>query len=111
MAHGVRDSDWKVFRELREIALDRLSARILAEVVDIARDESRGNHERYRAVWTLLRERDAGLARAFDDPRRSTMLWQLATIYDLGLLEAHEFSRFAPDTRESVHTLLEASGR
>ena len=107
MAHGVRESDWKTFRELREVALERLCRRILSEVEDLVQDNSRNHHERYRDLWRLLRERDPDVSRAFDDPRRSRMLWQLAAIHRLGLFESIEFERLHPETREAVESLSE----
>ena len=104
MAHGVRESDWKAFRQLRESALDRFCRRILGEVEDLIQDGSRSHHERYRDLFRLLRDRDEEVARAFDDPRRSQMLWQLAVICRLGLLEPNEFARFSPETREAVES-------
>jgi hypothetical protein len=105
VAHGVRESDWKTFRELREAALDRVCRRILEEVTELTQDGSRSHHERYRALWSLLRDRDEDVARAFDDPRRSRMLWQLAAIHHLGLLEPEEFERLHAETRETVESL------
>ena len=105
MPHGVPESDWKLFRELREVALERFSRRILAEVAELTQDDARSAHDRYRDLWRLLRDRDEDVARAFDDPRRSRLLLQLAAIYRLGLLEPDEFARFGAETRETVESL------
>lgn len=74
MTDGVPESDWKVFRELRELALDRFCRRVLDEVEDIRTDASNTHHARYLRVYRLLQERDEALALAFNDPRRSQML-------------------------------------
>ena len=105
MAHDVRESDWKAFRQVQEVALDRFCKRILAEVSDLIHDGSRSYHDRYRGLWSLLRDRDEDVARAFDGPRRSRLLWQLAAIHHLGLLEPDEFARFTPETRETIESL------
>jgi len=107
MASDVPESDWKVFRDLREAALDRFCNDVLEELRRVLLDGSRGHHERYLAVYRLLQERDEKLARAFNDPRRSTMMWQLAAIHALGLLTPDELSGFTPETRQAV----ESSGR
>ena len=104
MAHGVRESEWKAFRELQKVALDRFCKRILAEVADLTQDGSRSYHERYRDLWRLLRDRDEEVARAFDAPRRSRFLWQLAAIHHLGLLEPDDLARFDAETRETVES-------
>jgi hypothetical protein len=47
----------------------------------------------------LLQDRDEELAHAFNDPRRSRMIVQLAAIHAYGLLESEEFARFTAGTR------------
>jgi len=106
VAHKVPEPDWKIFRNLREVALDRFCARVLVEVEAIRGDASRSHHERYGAILQLLRERDEQLAQAFDDPRRSQMTIQLATIYALDLLVPEEVARFTPQTRTRIELLV-----
>jgi hypothetical protein len=105
LAYGIRESDWKIFRELREVALDRLCRRILDEASELLTDGSRSHHERYRALSILLRDRDEDVARAFDDPRRSRMLAQLAAIHHLGLLNPKEIERLHAETRGAIESL------
>jgi hypothetical protein len=98
MAQEFPEADWKVFREAREVALERLCARILEELEAITNDSSRSHHQRCGAIFQLLRERDREVAYAFDSPPRSRMLDQLLEIYRLDLLSADEFARFTPAT-------------
>ncbi len=107
MVVGASESDWKVFRKLREPALERYCERVLDELDRISSDMSRSHHERYLEVFQLLRDRDEMLARAFNDPRRSQMLQQLAAMHALDLLEAEELARFAPETQESIAAMAE----
>ena len=104
---GTSESDWKVFRKLREPALERYCERVLDELDRISSDASRSHHERYLEVFQLLRDRDEMLARAFDAPRRSQMLRQLAAMHALELLEADELARFAPDIQQSIAAMAE----
>ena len=80
MSHGVPESDWKIFRELKEVALERFCRRVLEELETVRLDDSRSYHERYLAVFLLLQNRDEELAQAFNDPRRSRMI--VPTRYD-----------------------------
>jgi hypothetical protein len=107
MSQDLPESDWKLFRELRELALERFCKRVLDELPPRTQDSSRTYHERYVDVFRLLKERDRELAHAFDDPRRSRMIQQLVAMQALGLLEADELARFTPPTRESVEALAE----
>ena len=111
MVRGVSESDWKIFRRVREPALDKFCGRILGELDLISRDGSLSNHERFLEVFRLLQDRNYELAQAFDAPRRSQMLIQLAKMHSLGLLEAEELARFAPKTQETIAALAELDSR
>ena len=100
------ESDWKVFRELRELALERFCKRALEELESLRMDEARSHHERYLDIYRLLQDRDEELAQAFNDPRRSRMIRQLAAIHAYRLLEPHELARFTPDTRATIEALV-----
>jgi hypothetical protein len=111
MSHGFPESDWKIFRELRELALDRFCKRILDELERIRLDTSRSHHERYLDVFRFLRDRDDEVAHAFNDPRRSRMLIQLSAIHAHGLLEPGEFARFTPETRDTIESFSKEFSR
>lgn len=104
-SHEFPESDWKVFRELRDVALERFCKRTLEDLQPLLRDASRTHHERYLDVFRLLRARDGKLAQAFNDPRRSRMIVQLAAICAYGLLEPHEFERFTERTRATIESI------
>jgi hypothetical protein len=100
--HDIKESDWKVFRQLREIALDRFCRRILDEIRAISEDTGRSPHERYLATYELTRRRDREIADAFNDPRRSRAYIQLLYILSLDLLTEEELSRFGPEMQASL---------
>src|SRR5262245_22614943 len=108
MAREISESDWKLFRQLHPIALERFCERVLSEVSRLASDTDKSTHERYVAVYKLLQRRDKELAEAFDDLRRSTARRQLAVIRSRGLLTEEEFARFTPETRGAVQVFLGA---
>jgi hypothetical protein len=110
MSRDLPESDWKIFRELRSVALERFCERVLTEVAGhLARSDS-SFHDRYIAIYRLLERRDRELARAFDAPRRSQMIAQLGAISVLGLLEPSELRRFTPATRDAVAAMAEIIG-
>ena len=110
-SHSFPESDWRAFRELRQIALERFCKRALNEVQAILEDGSRNHHERYLHVFRLLRTRDDELAHAFNDPRRSRMIGQLVAIRAHGLLEPAEIERFTKGTRDTIESLARELGR
>jgi hypothetical protein len=105
MSHGFPESDWKVFRALREVALERLCERILDEASTIISDSGGTHHERFGQLFSLIRDRNHDIARGFDDPKRSAMLAQLSVIHNLGLLEKSDMARFSAETRDAVESL------
>jgi hypothetical protein len=105
VSRSISEADWKVFRQLREVALERFCERVLSEVGRVTSDPDKTAHERYLAVFRLVERRDRELADAFNDARRSTAWWQLARIQSHGLLTEDEMGRFSPETREAVQLL------
>ena len=105
MAREIPESNWKRFRELRQVALERFCQRTLGEVVTLSNLAEKSFHERYLSVYRRIEKRDQELARAFNDARRSRMLDQLAQMRALGLLEDQELAGFSEHTREVVALL------
>jgi hypothetical protein len=107
MALEFREADWKVFRQLREIALQRFCQRVLDDVEAIACDARKSCHERYLAIYRLMQDRDRELAVAFNNPRRSTAWIQFGAIHRHRLLTDEELGRLRPELREALDRFLE----
>jgi hypothetical protein len=106
MTRTISEADWKVFRQLQPIALERFCQQVLEEIEQISLDTARTQHERYLAVYRLIHDRDRELADAFNGPRRSTAWQQLACIQARRLLTEEEMARFSAETREVVQLFL-----
>lgn len=105
MTRDVPESDWKLFRKLRESALDRFCERILREVAELSAAPNRTFHERYLDVYKRVDLRDDELARAFNGASRSRMINQLAQMRALDLIEDEELAKFSVDTRSAAEVL------
>jgi len=105
MSCSVPESDWKLLRQLKPLALQRYCDRVLDNVAKISTDESKNSHERYLDVYRYILSSDEELARAFNDHRRSTAIFRLAVIKSLRLLTPEEFGRFSEGTRQTVEVL------
>lgn len=110
MPEGMPESDWKVFRKLREIALERFCERVLAEVSSVAARPDASYYKRYLDVFEVVRRRDRELAYAFDDPRRSRAFLQLLSIHSHGLLTDDELTGFSVETRELLRRFARENG-
>jgi len=107
----IRESDWKLFRELHPIAVNRYCQRFLENVRRVVADGSRTPHDRYSEIYSLVRQATKELGRAFDDKRRSTAVVQLAIIHSHGLITEEELSRFSSETREAITQLSHLTNR
>jgi cytidylate kinase len=58
----ITESDWKIFKQQREIALERFCERVLDEIARISSDRTKSQHERYLAIYRL----DIRLSAAID---------------------------------------------
>lgn len=102
----ISESDWKIFRRLSAIALDRHCVNSLRMVRDVTDDATITNHQRYQKLFGLLHDRDKEVAQAFDNPRRSVAFEQLCIICSWGLLTDAELSEFSEGIRERIKFLL-----
>lgn len=99
----ISEPDWKIFKTLREAALDRFSRQILEESVSICSDTDIPAHQRYLKLYDHIRTRDRELANAFDDFRRSTALMCLRLMRRMGLLTDAEISAFSHESRRVIN--------
>ena len=103
--NDIPEADWKILRELKPRALERLCDRILACVY--ARCDVGGEtaHQRFLNVFADVQDGNGEVARIFDDLRRSNALRRIVLMRAEGLLTASEFSRFSAATRSSVDSV------
>ncbi len=104
MPQDIPASDWKVFRKLQPIALDRFCQRVLAELTRLACYSGMDNNQRYLAIYTPVKERDKELANMFDGLSRSNAMFQLMLIQARQLLKEEEMAQFTPETRERIRS-------
>lgn len=102
----IAEPDWKLFRKLRALALERYCEHALAEIARLTVGPVGTSHERYLAVYARLQEQDRELGRLFNDPRRSTAVPQLAGLRERALLTAEEYEQFSPELRTRIAALL-----
>ena len=106
MTKGIPESDWKSFRSLYKTVLERFCERVLTEVKRLSSDEAQTAHERYSAIYRLMRERDKILADIFDRMSRSSALLQLTLMNTYGLLAEDEMQQFSEETRRTIQRLI-----
>src|SRR5439155_25095645 len=101
----VPEADWKACRKLQAVALERFCERIVNELATISSNISTSYPSRYLDMYKLIEKRDAEIARAFNDPKRSNIVLQLVAIVSHGLLTQDELQSLSPKIRETVESL------
>jgi hypothetical protein len=104
---SIAESDWKKFRKVRELALERLCTRILSEIQKAGTRPDLTSHERYLEIYQLIQDRDRDIARTFNDPRRSTARMQLLSMVSLELVTPEELGTFSQELQTSIAGHLE----
>ena len=94
--NDISPADWRIFKPLRETALERFCERVLDEIARISADQNKTQHQRYLAIYRLTRERDKEIDPIFDTLRRSTAVQQIISFRMHDLLTAEEIRRFSP---------------
>ncbi len=102
MSQDFPERDWKIFRDLAQVALDRFCAHVLGEISAVATDTSKSNHDRYGEIYGLIRNRDRELAQAFDGMSRSNASLQLLLMVRRELITDEELAQFSESTRKFV---------
>jgi hypothetical protein len=97
----IKESDWKVFRRLHSIALERYCRRVLEEV-RLAAASNDSYHDCYLKVYRLIQVRNKTIARAFDEPRRSNASLLLLHIINEGLLTDEELKQFSQELQTRI---------
>ena len=98
----IKESDWKILRQLQPQALERLCREILLEIETINADTGNTFHQRYLSIYETVQRRDKEIAHIFNGLGRSTALIKLAAMRSHGLLTEDEFSRFSQETRDVI---------
>jgi hypothetical protein len=96
----IRESDWKHYRNLHPILLDRYCQRVLQEVGGICAKAGKSSHQRYLDLYKAVERRDREMGHLFNDPKRSNALFQIMAINAQGLFTQEEFSQFSQEVRE-----------
>src|SRR5262249_18612218 len=96
----------KLFKPLRDLALERFYERALDEAMRIGSDQAKSKRERYLAIYWLMRERDKEIESIFDKLRRSTAVFQICAFRVHGLVTEEELRQFSPELFTSVQNFI-----
>jgi hypothetical protein len=101
MERKIPEADWKLWRKLSAVALERFCEKALDDVVRVARGRDEA-HARYCQLFKLLRERDDVIAAVFNDQRRSNAFLQISRAVVEGILTPDEVLLFSDETQAVI---------
>jgi hypothetical protein len=102
----MKESEWKIFKNLKEICLERYCNKVLEEAQNICELKEKSSHNRYQDLYELVRNRDKELGKAFDGLSRSKADYQLMMMYRMQLIEEGELEEFESETKDNIRRTL-----
>ncbi|MBI1745849.1 MAG: peptide ABC transporter substrate-binding protein [Acidobacteria bacterium] len=105
MPQQILEADWKIWKPLFEVALDRFCQRTLLGAAKYATAKGTA-HERYLDLYQYVKRRDKELAKVFDHFSRSKALVQIALAAKKKLITPEELAAFSPETQQIVELML-----
>jgi len=102
MALTISEADWKVYKRIREMAVERYAQRVLDEVTQICRDDTSSAADRFARLPNLSRERDKASFHIFDTLRRSSAIHCLMMMCRYDLVTDDEMQAFSPQLQQRI---------
>ena len=99
---SIIESDWKTFKELHKLALDRFCQGVLADANTITQHAAIPAQARYGMLYRLMRDRDKDIVRTFDPYSRSSALMALRMMVKHDLLTETELSVLSEAALEEI---------
>ncbi|MFW0758384.1 hypothetical protein ACN1C3_27310 [Pseudomonas sp. H11T01] len=102
----ISESDWKKFKSLRLLALDRFCQGVLGDAETISQHNALSAHARYGMLYDLVHNRNKDMVRAFDYFSRSSAVMSLRFMVMYNLLTDAELSVLSEDTLRDLKSVV-----
>lgn len=93
----MKESDWKIFKEIKQKALEKYCAEVLREFSDVINNEKQHVHERYLQLYERVCNRNKEMGRIFDYHSRSQAHIQLMSIRNNGLADEELLNKLSKE--------------
>ena len=101
----MKESEWKKFKRLKELCLEKFSEEIMSEVENICKSSELSAYERYINLYKLIQKKDREMVDVFNGLSRSRAFIQLLQMYRLGLVEEKYLDEFENETKEKIREI------
>ena len=99
----MKESDWKIFKKIKERAIDQFCRKALSEFEAIIGDESQDPHERYLYLFKLVDITNRHMALLFDGNSRSKAHLQLMAIRGEGFADINLVSQLSEEFQQQTN--------
>lgn len=99
----MKESDWKIFKKIKEKAIELFCSNALTEFEEVINDKSGGSHEAYTLLYKLVQNRDKHMALLFDGHSRSRAQLQLLAMRGEGLADKDLLSQLSEEFLEQTN--------
>ena len=106
MERDIAERDWKVFKELHSIAMNRFFEKAVKDMQPMLWHKDKPAQERFWDALTYAKKQREQAARLFDGKSRSNAVFQAGLIYANHLLSKEEINRFSPEMQEHLERFL-----
>jgi len=93
----MRESDWKIFKAIKEKAIELFCSRALNEFEEIINDQEAKAHDAYTLLYRKVISRDKQMALLFDGHSRSRATLQLLAIRGENLADENLLSKLSDE--------------
>lgn len=98
----MKESDWKIFKEIKEKAIDQFCEIALNEFRQFMDDEEEHIQNRYLLNFKLVQSRNQQMSLLFDGQSRSKATVQLIAIRGEGLADEELVEKLSDEFREKT---------
>ena len=95
----MKESDWKIFTQIKERAVELFCSRALNEYEEIIKNEKEHIHNRYLLLYKLVNNSDKQMRLIFDGHSRSRAFLQLLAIRGEDLADDELLSKLSEEFR------------
>ena len=96
----MKESDWKLFKQIKDKAIDQFCRDALLVFSKITTDEDKSAHERYLQLYGTVDKTNRKMSSLFDDHSRSKASLQLLVIRREGLADDALIQKLSDEFKE-----------
>jgi pyruvate-formate lyase-activating enzyme len=96
-ANLMREPDWKIFKQIKQKAIEEYCEQALKEFSEIINDDKEHVHNRFLLIRRLAQNREKEMSLIFDYDSRSKAPIQLMLIRKEGLADNHLLNKLSDD--------------